>query len=915
MMVEAHQLLLASAAQWRPEITLDQLSFDQLRDLSAERGIDFATAVAYTRTAAAHQAFIERVRDFQGAAPKSFARWRPIALLVPNLGFGIDAKSQRVGETIAVAARELGIETRVVPTNPVGSLDENGAIIAQAIRDQSGRAAVLVSLSKGSAEVKTALARSGPALSSVLGWINVCGLTDGSPIVNLLLERDPSAAEQLILNWYSKQDPARVLQMARAAHDCGRGPGRTLSEPLEAPDNIKLVNVVAFPTRDALSYDHTRHFHSLMAEWGPNDGFGLLADMIHQPGAAYPVWGCDHYVDRVLDVRRFTQAVLAHLMPTDDPPSAPRPKGPEFAERASSSSESLAAPEDDWERLRHARQRHAGFAVGRYLQPPPMLFTRDGHNLFLGDMYRGQAAFLIGGGPSLSAQPLKLLERRGVLQCAMNNVAAVVRPQLWVSVDAPGHFADAIWRDPGILKFVPLCHMEKPLMVRDPDGELVPGDELVGDMPAVFGYRRNETFRPDQWLFEDTFNWGNRAHQMDELGNKGSRSVMYVALRLLFYLGVRRVFLLGCDFRMELGQRNYAFEQDRSRSSVRGNNSSYEILNSRLAALKPHFDREGFEIWNCTPNSDLTVFPKMELADAAEWAAERIPRRIDTAGMYDYEQRQREATWPAAAHPTTNRAPATPDFTLVVAVDPNSLRKLARVWPTWMRYKPQLRDTRVLLIHDEAIDPASPDCDFLRGHQGIEFRRWSMPSAASQREKMLTALVQGPAQWVETPWYLKLDVDVVATSDAEWILPEWFAEDEAGRTPVYVASPWGYTKPADAIERLDRWGDSIPELARHAPLHLPFDPRQELVRHPRVISWCFFASTNWTRSVAAYAPERLPCPSQDTYLFYCAARRRDHTMRIRMSQFGWQHVTGNLRRLARRCARSLSVDVDPQPAA
>lgn len=40
----------------------------------------------------------------------------------------------------------------------------------------------------------------------------------------------------------------------------------------------------------------------------------------------------------------------------------------------------------DWERVRHARERRSGFPVGRYLQPPPMLFSRDGHNLFLGDV-------------------------------------------------------------------------------------------------------------------------------------------------------------------------------------------------------------------------------------------------------------------------------------------------------------------------------------------------------------------------------------------------------------------------------------------------------------------------------------------------------------------------------------------------
>jgi hypothetical protein len=295
----------------------------------------------------------------------------------------------------------------------------------------------------------------------------------------------------------------------------------------------------------------------------------------------------------------------------------------------------------DFQRLRHARDRHVGFPVGQYLQPPPMLFTRDGHNVFLGDMYRGRSAFLVCGGPSLVTHDLARLERRGVLTLAVNNAASVLRPRLWCSVDDPGNFADAIWRDPGILKFVPLCHMEKTFIVRDKSGNLTASRERVGDMPAVFGFRRNEAFVAGQWLREDTFNWGNHGRREDADGHSGARSVMYVALRLLFYLGVRRVFLVGCDFRMRHGAQNYAFEQDRSASSVRGNNRTYAVFNARMRRLRPHFERAGFRVFNCTPRSGLTVFPHVAFEDAIELATALMPRRIVTAGMYDREARTR----------------------------------------------------------------------------------------------------------------------------------------------------------------------------------------------------------------------------------------------------------------------------------
>ena len=42
-----------------------------------------------------------------------------------------------------------------------------------------------------------------------------------------------------------------------------------------------------------------------------------------------------------------------------------------------------------------------------------------------------------------------------MLSCAVNNAAAVVRPNLWLAVDHPGNFCDTVWKDPAVLKFVP----------------------------------------------------------------------------------------------------------------------------------------------------------------------------------------------------------------------------------------------------------------------------------------------------------------------------------------------------------------------------------------------------------------------------------------------------------------------------
>jgi len=265
----------------------------------------------------------------------------------------------------------------------------------------------------------------------------------------------------------------------------------------------------------------------------------------------------------------------------------------------------------------------------------PTLLTHDGQRVVLENVYRGCPAFLLCGGPSLITHDLQLLQQRGILTCAVNNAAAIFRPHLWVCVDSPGNFCDTIWRDPGIIKIAPSKHLRTRLTVRDASGTLQASQDTAGEMPAVFGFERNDTFVADRWLYEETFNWGNAERHVDAYGNRGSRSVMYAALRLLFYLGVRELYLLGCDFHMERGKSNYAFPQRRSDSSIRSNNRTYQVFNDRLRHLLPYFEKEGYRVVNCTPNSGLTVFPTMPFEAAVAQARSRLPSEIVTEGMYD----------------------------------------------------------------------------------------------------------------------------------------------------------------------------------------------------------------------------------------------------------------------------------------
>lgn len=280
---------------------------------------------------------------------------------------------------------------------------------------------------------------------------------------------------------------------------------------------------------------------------------------------------------------------------------------------------------------RWGRSRNEGYRKFKhnFQQPAPMLFTQDHHPLWLADTYRGRSAFLVAGGPSFLELDRSKLKLPGVVTMGINNSVKTHRPNMWVCVDCPDHFLRSIWLDPTIQKFVPIDHASK--LVFDSDRWAFT-DMKVGDCPNVVYYKRNEHFQARQYLTEDCFNWGNHKKY------GGGRSVLLVAVRLLYLLGFRRVYLLGVDFEMS-ESKGYHFEQARAKGAVKGNNDTYQLLQERFLALRPVFDEAGYQVFNCNPRSKLTAFDHVPFADAVEEALSHMDgidvAKERTAGLYD----------------------------------------------------------------------------------------------------------------------------------------------------------------------------------------------------------------------------------------------------------------------------------------
>ena len=121
---------------------------------------------------------------------------------------------------------------------------------------------------------------------------------------------------------------------------------------------------------------------------------------------------------------------------------------------------------------------------------------------------------------------------------------------------------------------------------------------------------------------------------------------MLAAIRILFILGFRRVFLLGVDFKMD-AKTTYHFEQSRHSGSINGNTKTYGLLNERFDELRPLFEQEDFYVFNCNPESGLKSFDHVSYEDAvkdvlAEFGDIDLANER-TEGLYNHNSREKQA--------------------------------------------------------------------------------------------------------------------------------------------------------------------------------------------------------------------------------------------------------------------------------
>lgn len=310
--------LLARAADWPHLQSIAEISPDALLLLTQAEGIDFATAVAYDRLCRSqeHGPSIEQLRSLNARGFSSTDASPGTIAVVPG-AFHRERSRQTGadGQVLNEEAERLGFAVTIAPTLSFGSLERNSAIVRNWLAQRFADPVVLVSLSKGTAEVKMLLrdVDAERTFRHVTTWVSLSGMWWGSPLVGWLrTHRVRSWLVRQLLRWHGHD--FKVIEQL------GYGPNEPLAFDVELPDHVELLHVVGFPLERYLCSPLARRGHRRLSPLGPNDAAGLLlADACHLPGTVYPVWGADHYLRPVHeDNRSLVRRILIWLQQRRD---------------------------------------------------------------------------------------------------------------------------------------------------------------------------------------------------------------------------------------------------------------------------------------------------------------------------------------------------------------------------------------------------------------------------------------------------------------------------------------------------------------------------------------------------------------------------------------------------------------------
>jgi hypothetical protein len=300
--------LLVRAAAWDQCQALPDCSSPKLAEIAQKQSLEFATAVLYDRLLRhpEHGAFFQRVRNQDNLRVDE-----PIRVgIIPGAFYREHQDTGADGARIVAIVKSMNCPVDRVPVESFGSLARNASLIADWLLQHRHERVMFISLSKGSADMKVALAlRNATELfGNVAAWISLSGLPQGTALV-AWLRRQPLRRLGVRLLLRLRNQRYSVVEELRPEGD---GP---LAVWPSLPSRWRIIHVVGFPLRRHLAHPWAARGYERIAPLGPNDGGGfLLGDVTRLPGTVFPVWGADHYFQPAWDATPLLRRVLVEAM-------------------------------------------------------------------------------------------------------------------------------------------------------------------------------------------------------------------------------------------------------------------------------------------------------------------------------------------------------------------------------------------------------------------------------------------------------------------------------------------------------------------------------------------------------------------------------------------------------------------------
>jgi hypothetical protein len=305
--VEQDRALLERAREWCGSSDVPTLDRASVGAILEREGIEFSTALVFQALRARHAQLIQRVEN-AGAVANGDA----LIAIVPGAFYREHRHTSADGARVVEIARAMGLRAEVVPIPSLDTLDHNAAVLMDWLRARRGERIFLVSLSKGSADVRVALESAGApeAFAAVAAWVSLSGMLTGTPLLQWLAHKPlHRLGIRLVL--------AMRGQQLRSVDELSSAPGTRLGAPLAHWPRIRVIHVLGCPLRHHLRHRWAPRAYERLAPLGPNDGGGiLLSEALHWPGEVHPVWGVDHYMNPSWDIAPLLASILAEAVRT-----------------------------------------------------------------------------------------------------------------------------------------------------------------------------------------------------------------------------------------------------------------------------------------------------------------------------------------------------------------------------------------------------------------------------------------------------------------------------------------------------------------------------------------------------------------------------------------------------------------------